>query len=202
MGRKAQFTDEAVFGWLARRLMEVPAVTVQEVSKGTGVSVGSLYHRYGSLDGVLIEARIWALGRYHLRLIPILEATGFRRGIRAALQVLACAVETPDVALLVFVVPRQSLVPQNAPPALLTRLETIEATEATLLAAYFAEFAIDPTVGMLALRDIPCAVISRALPGPVDAEASDAAIRKAFRALLGLGVPADAPPQEGIAPQI
>lgn len=192
MGRKAQFTDEAVFGWLARRLVAVPAVTVQEVSRGTGVSVGSLYYRYGSLDGLLIEARLWALRRYHQRVIPILEATGFRRGVRAALQVLACAVETPEEAMLIFVIPRHGLVSPRAPEALRIELAAMEAREDALIAAYIAEVGVDPVAGWLALRDLPCAVVSRALPGPVDPISSENAIRIGFRALSRPSATSDA----------
>jgi AcrR family transcriptional regulator len=60
MGRKAQFTDIEVFDWLGRHLAAAPSVTVQQVSKGTGVSVGSIYHRYGSMDGLLATAWLTA----------------------------------------------------------------------------------------------------------------------------------------------
>jgi|GEM_PF-872148 AcrR family transcriptional regulator len=110
MGRKAQFTDIEVFDWLGRHLAAAPSVTVQQVSKGTGVSVGSIYHRYGSMDGLLAKAWFTAAQSYRGGLGRPLGRIGDGPVRRIALHSARWAEARPQLARLLFCVPERVLV--------------------------------------------------------------------------------------------
>jgi AcrR family transcriptional regulator len=62
MGRKSRFTDGDVHESVAELLRGEAVVSIQGISRAAGISVGSLYHRFGSRDGVLTACWLDAVG--------------------------------------------------------------------------------------------------------------------------------------------
>ncbi|MEU7483922.1 TetR/AcrR family transcriptional regulator [Streptomyces sp. NPDC042319] len=80
-----------------------PGLTVSAVTRASGVSPGSLYHHFGSIDGLVTALTLRWLGRLLDRLSGALERTrtarsGIRAVVRAYLDFLR---EHPDAARLV-----------------------------------------------------------------------------------------------------
>jgi AcrR family transcriptional regulator len=80
-------------------------VSVAELIDASGVSNGSIYHHFGSKEGVLAALVIDALGDYQARLLTVLDAHAddARRGLLAAITFeLAWFEEHPRAARLVI----------------------------------------------------------------------------------------------------
>ncbi|MEU6064847.1 MULTISPECIES: TetR/AcrR family transcriptional regulator [Streptomyces] len=78
-------------------------LTVSAVTKASGVSLGSLYHHFGSIDGLVIAAERRWVGRLLDELLTALEAAPTSRdGIEAVVRAYFAFVrEHPDAARLV-----------------------------------------------------------------------------------------------------
>ncbi len=103
-----QQRGEATVGLLLDAALRVYAdsgeqgLTVSAVTKASGVSLGSLYHHFGSLDGLLVALTHRWLGRLLGAMVTALEgAPTARSGIDALVRAyLTFVQEHPDAALL------------------------------------------------------------------------------------------------------
>jgi AcrR family transcriptional regulator len=85
MGRVSTVRDEQVFSAVGARLVGDGAITIEAVVAETGVSVGSLYHRYGSREGLLALTWLDAVRAFQAQFLAELESEGEDAGERAAL---------------------------------------------------------------------------------------------------------------------
>jgi len=101
-------------------------VTLAAIAHVGGAPVGSIYHRFGSLDELL--ARLWlrALRRSHAALAPAL-ATGdpVQRAVRVALAVYDFCLAEREDALLLAELSRRNLREGNLSPGLLAELDRV-----------------------------------------------------------------------------
>jgi len=101
-------------------------VTLAAIAHGSGAPVGSIYHRFGSLDELL--ARLWlrAVRRSHAALAPAL-ATGdpVQRAVRVALAVYDFCLAEREEALLLAELSRRNLRERNLSPGLLAELDRV-----------------------------------------------------------------------------
>ena len=184
MGRRPGFTDEQVFSWLSERLAESPTVTVQEVSKGTGVSVGSLYHRYNSMEGLLAEAWLWAYGAFSSVVIEKLGFEGLRGAVHASASVLDFAAQNRVQATLVFAVPERYLVRCSLSGEIAERVEKARSDMEQALASFAANSGLDRETVELGVLSVPIAVASKYLPHSEIPESASVYAKKACRMIL------------------
>ncbi len=85
MGRLSTVRDDQVFSVVGARLAGDGAITLQTVVDDTGVSVGSLYHRYGSREALLALTWLDAVRAFQTCFLTALESGGDDAGERAAL---------------------------------------------------------------------------------------------------------------------
>ncbi len=85
MGRMSTVRDDQVFSAVGARLAANGAITLQTVVAETGVSVGSLYHRYGSREGLLALTWLDAVRAFQAQFLAALESEGDDAGVHAAL---------------------------------------------------------------------------------------------------------------------
>ncbi len=185
MGRKSEFTDEQVFGWLAEHLAKEATATVQQVSLGTGVSVGSIYHRYGSLENLFAEAWLWALRAYHERTVWMFNRAGQRPAVRVALQIAGLATDEPHKAMILFCIPRRALVRSGASQTLRDEISALETEWEEGLLDFATRSSFSPERLRLAVRDVPQAVICRHFPHTAIPDETGALVRESCLALLG-----------------
>jgi len=160
MGRKAQFTDIEVFDWLGRHLAEAPSVTVQQVSKGTGVSVGSIYHRYGSMDGLLATAWLAAARSYRGGLWRPLSRGGEGPMRRIGLHAGRWAEARPALARLLFCVPERVLVRGAAGESLEAMIAKENAEFAGRVAGFVERNGLNPVRAELGLFVLPQRIVA------------------------------------------
>ena len=64
MGRKSSFEAGRVLAAAGAQIIEAGSFTLDGLTQATGVSIGSLYHRFGSREALLAEAWLDALKRF------------------------------------------------------------------------------------------------------------------------------------------
>jgi AcrR family transcriptional regulator len=86
------------------------AVSVAAISRHSGAPAGTLYHRFGSRDGVLAAAWQRALNRFHMRWIEAAQhANPVEAGVAMAVCVVTFAREHPEDARLLLDLRRRDL---------------------------------------------------------------------------------------------
>jgi AcrR family transcriptional regulator len=187
LGRNATFTDEDVFACVAEHMALTPQLTVQQLSKGSGVSVGSLYHRYGSMEGVLAQAWLWSVRRFQTPLFALLAETGPQAGLKAALHTLRFAMAERTPALILACCPRAAFLGDGLSEALAAEVATVNDEISGALADFVARSGFDPQAAELAIVRLPLAIVQMYLPQrpvPRDAEIF---VKKGYRAIIKLG---------------
>lgn len=184
MGRRPGFTDEQVFCWLSERLAESPTVTVQEVSKGTGVSVGSLYHRYNSMEELLAAAWLWAFRAFGDSVRTKLSFEGLRGAVHASTAVLEFANTHRAQAILVFAVPERYLVRGTLVGDIAQNVADAHRELDQAIAHYAESSGIDVVTVELGVLSVPIAVASKYLPDREIPEAAMVYAKKACRMIL------------------
>lgn len=124
-------TDDMLDAARALVLAEGPrAASVSAIATSSGAPVGTLYHRFGSRDGVLAAAWLRALQRFQARALAAAAAhTNEPReaGVAMAGAALTFAAEHPQDARLLLVVRRSDLLDGAPDAALRARLDAINA---------------------------------------------------------------------------
>lgn len=188
MGRKSQFTDEQVFTWLASRLVASPHVSIQELSEGTGVSVGSIYHRYGSLDGLLGSAFISAGEAFYPTATQELQGTGRPILLNVAMQAYRLATINPVAATLLFAVPRGALVGPGLPAELRAHISARDSAFVQTCQKFWQRSDISFSAGEQAMLTVPQAIVARYLPGGPIPDTARQFILRCANGILGLGL--------------
>jgi AcrR family transcriptional regulator len=106
-------TDEILDAARALVLADGPrAASVAAISQASGAPVGTLYHRFGSRDGVLAAVWFRALERYQASAVAAVDAhpdDPVEAGAALASTLLAFATDQPDDARLLLAVRRDDL---------------------------------------------------------------------------------------------
>lgn len=106
-------TDDILDAARALVLAQGPrAASVAAISQASGAPVGTLYHRFGSRDGVLAAAWFRALERYQATALTAEAAhpdDPVEAGVALAASVLAFAASEPDDARMLLAVRRSDL---------------------------------------------------------------------------------------------
>lgn len=111
------------------------AASVAALAKASGAPTGTLYHRFGSRDGVLAAIWVRAVERFLSVALPTEpEADPVERGTAMARAAVHFAAEHPEDARLLALVRRSDLLDGEPPAALLERLAALNAPAERALA--------------------------------------------------------------------
>ncbi|WP_137701942.1 TetR/AcrR family transcriptional regulator [Marimonas lutisalis] len=175
MGRKAGFADEDVYAVVAKGITGDAMPGIKDISLASGVSVGSLYHRFGSFEGLLTEVWAWSEGAYLKGVLNIMEAGGVRSGLRAALHMVRYCRKSPEAAPVLTSAQRAALrqAALSGPYASEARalLDDMEAA----LEKFASDHGITREEAELAIMGFPRAIVRTylahgSLPGDVDVQ--------------------------------
>ena len=184
MGRRSTFQDEAVFAAVGRTLVRDGEVRMQNVVAETGVSVGSLYHRYGSREGLLAAAWLDALTAFHARFLDALVRDGELPGLEAALETPRFCREAPDRALILVCCRRAELMTANTPEAQMAELETANDWVSEAMNAFCTRTGLPMDIVRLGMIGIPLGAAKLYLPERPVPASLDAEIARAYRAVI------------------
>lgn len=100
MGRLSTFDDRIVVAAIGRLLAVDGQATIVAVKEATGLSTGSLYHRFGSREGMMAEAWLFAVRQFHKRIMAAFALPDPREAaIEAALATPRFCRDEADIAL-------------------------------------------------------------------------------------------------------
>ncbi len=159
------------------------AATARAVTAATGVSTGSLYHRFPHRDDLVAAAWLRAQDRF---LDEFLGALGTGAGVEAAVSVLTWSAAHPDDAELLLRFALRDLLRGDVSPELTVRGRESQDRVATALREHAAATGRELADVTLALADLPYATTRRILrSGRPPSAAEVASLRRAATLLLG-----------------
>ncbi len=164
MGRKSSFQDATIYAAVGRALMRQGDVRLQSIVTETGVSVGSLYHRFGSRDGLLARAWLDALTAFHQRFLEALETQGDWPGLEAALATPRFCRDEPDRALILVCCRRSELITPDVPKDVAAALDRANDRVLSALEAFAEREGLSPDAASLGLVGFPLGAVKLYLP--------------------------------------
>lgn len=186
MGRISKVDDSSVYDAVGMHLAAYGSVKLQDVVETTGVSIGSLYHRYGSREALLARAWLDAVLAFQARFLGELERDTPDAGECTAIATPRFCREEPARARLLICCRREQLMPDQAPTAL--RAELDAANKATY--SRIAKFAEKNGYGLdachLGLVAYPVGAVRLYLPKRAVPEIVDDHVAAAFRSAVNL----------------
>ena len=184
MGRRSTFSDDDVFAAVGRMLVRDGEVRMQSVVEETGVSVGSLYHRFGSREGLLARAWLDTLAAFHARFLAALDHPGDVPGLAAALETPRFCRDEPDKALILVCCRRSELMSDNTPEALQAELATANDRVMAAIDAFCRRTGLPLEIARLGLIGFPLGAAKLYMPAEPVPEALDEEIERAYRAVV------------------
>jgi AcrR family transcriptional regulator len=184
MGRKPSFDDRQVYAALGRILAESGQATLADIREATGLSTGSLYHRFGSREGLMAEAWLATVSAFQQRFVAALSREDDSAGVEAALETPRFCRREPDLSL-VLVCCRPSEFLTGEVQAELRACVANVNKEASSAIARFAKRIDRPLLACrLALVALPLGAVRLFLPKQRVPVEVDDYIRKAVAAML------------------
>lgn len=190
MGRKSLIDDRQVYAALGRTLAERGQATLADVQAATGVSTGSLYHRYGSREGMMAEAWLTTVSLFQERFLAALLRGSAASGVEAALETPRFCRADPDLSLVLVCCRPSEFLSGDIPSEVKSRVRTAN-TQASRAIEAFAKRIDRPLLACrLALIAFPLGAVRLFLPQRQIPMEVDDHIRLAVEATLKLSRPA------------
>jgi AcrR family transcriptional regulator len=172
MGRPARYEADDILDAVQRLVLEngVGGLTVSAIARASGAPVGSLYHRFGSLDELLAELWVRAARRSQVSFVAAVDAAAspLAAALAGAQSILDFAEHEPADARLLLSFRREDLIDAARRPPLTRSLRDlnrpIDVAVTTLAQGLFGAAdrpAVERT--LLAVFDIPHGAIRRHL---------------------------------------
>lgn len=184
MGRKSTLDEAAVFRYVGATLAKAGAVTLQGVVAGTGFSMGSLYHRYRSREGLLAATWLDALESFQEQFAAVIEGGGLDAGVRAALLTPVFCRQHPARAVVLACCRATEFVSEKTPGALLERIDLANRRGAGALKRFSQRVEVDLVSCQLAIVGMPLGAVRLFLPAQPVPLSLDERVQTAYWALM------------------
>jgi AcrR family transcriptional regulator len=184
MGRKSSLDERRIYGIVAGELAANGRFTIEALTSATGLSMGSVYHRFGSREGLLAEAWLNAVEQFQAQFLSALAPNDVDAGLKAALATPRFCRSNPDLATLLVCCRQSEFLGESTPGPLRARIASANDVAFAAIRRYAKAIDRPLLACRLALLAYPVGAVrlylpSRAVPRQVDAE-----IAKAVRAAL------------------
>lgn len=184
MGRKSSVDEEDVYGIVASALAGSGRFTVDTLKAASGLSMGSIYHRFGSREGLLAETWLNAIGRFQARFLDAIAPGTLGAGLDAALATPRFCRSNRDEAIVLACCRQAEFLGEATPAPLRKRIAAANDAVGTAIRR-FAEAVDRPLLACrLALVAYPLGAVRLYLPHHAVPRRLDAEIAKAVRAAL------------------
>lgn len=184
MGRKSTLPEREVFAEVGRRLATEGAVSLQTIVAETGVSVGSLYHRYGSREGLMAHVWLDAARAFQCRFVAALQAGERDAGVRAALTTPRFCRDEPERALVLACCRRAEFLNSGTPRELQDEIQAVNKPGKQALEAFAKERGIPLDACRAAIIGVPLGIVRLYLPKLPVPMSADAYVVEACRSIL------------------
>lgn len=187
MGRVSTIDEAAVFGAVGVQLSTQGALKLADVVKATGVSIGSLYHRYESREGLLAQAWLDAVVSFQAHFLSELHSGGADAGERGAMATTRFCRAEPARARLLICCRKEELVNDKTPKAYRDQLELANARAFGAIEEFAREQNLPLDACLLGMVAYPLGAVRMYLPDREIPAALDEYLAAAYRSAIGLG---------------
>jgi AcrR family transcriptional regulator len=187
MGRKAGFQPEQVYTAVASLMAAGNGVALRELSAVTGVSIGSLYHRFDGMDAILAETWLWAAEEFQQMFVPWLHKGTHRAGLRAAVQLPIFCQKDPQKALVLVGARTRDYLQPSLNAELSERVAILQSAKVAAFDGFVDQAQLDRDAADLALLRWPMSVARLYLPQRPVPDEAQLHVRNGYWAALKLG---------------
>jgi AcrR family transcriptional regulator len=184
MGRKSSLDEQDVFRCVAHEFSEQGRLGVEALCAATGLSMGSIYHRFGSREGLMAEAWLNAVQRFQSGFLKALEPRTIDAGIEAALATPRFCRAYRDEAILLACCRQNEFVQPSTPAQLRARIEAVNDTVSQSVREFARSVGLPLIACRLALIAYPLGAVRLYLPSRAVPNSLDGELRKAVGAAL------------------
>lgn len=184
MGRLSTISDDAIFAAVASRLAEEGALSLQKILDETGISVGSLYHRYGSREGLLAQVWLDAVTEFQSQFLEALTSGLPDAGETAALVTPRfCRKEYARALILTCCRPSEFL-NDKTPADLQTQMKSINDPIQAALKVFAKSEGVKLETAKMALIGFPLGAVKLYLPHKKVPKSVDRHVVLAYRSVM------------------
>jgi AcrR family transcriptional regulator len=184
MGRKSSLDEQAVYTFVARELATSGRFTIDSLTAATELSMGSVYHRFGSREGLMAETWIDAVAQFQRQFMAALAPGTLAAGLEAAMSIPRFCRTNRDQAIVLACCRQSEFVGDTTPAPLRQRIVNVN-DEAASAIRRFAKTVGRPLLACrLALVAYPLGAVRLYLPHRNVPRTLDDEIAKAVRAAL------------------
>jgi AcrR family transcriptional regulator len=184
MGRKSTFADDKVFAAVGAELGAAGRLTMDGLTRATGLSTGSLYHRFASREALLAEAWLNAVRRFQAGFLEALRRETHDAADEAVLATPRFCRAEPEAAVILACCRRSEFLGQETPEALREQIALLNDDAAAALSRFSQRIDRPLLACRLALVAYPLAAVRLFLPQHPVPKSIDAQLLKACRAAL------------------
>ncbi|MFK7958494.1 MAG: TetR/AcrR family transcriptional regulator [Lysobacterales bacterium] len=183
MGRQSTLNHTEIFATVSRQLNTVGSVTVRDIVGETGVSVGSLFHRFGSREGLLAEAWLDALVAFQTVFLGALDGASHDAGLQAALATPRFCRREPDRAALLACCRASEFLSSKTPKPISKSIKNANRAVEKAVRGFSHQQTLSIQCCRLALAAIPLGAVRIYLPGQPVPKSVDRYIEAAYKAV-------------------
>lgn len=187
MGRMSMIEDAAVFDAVGQQLTRHGSVKLQDIVSRTGISVGSLYHRYGSREILLARSWIDAVSKFQNRFLTELESGLNDAGERAAMTTPQFCREYPERARILVCCRREEFLSNDIPEELQKSISEINARAVGSVTRFARKNDLSLQSCQLGMVAYPLGAVRLYLPNKKVPPSIDKHVAAAYRAATMLG---------------
>ena len=184
MGRLSTLEDTAIFDAVGQHLASHGSIRLQDIVAATGVSVGSLYHRYGSREALLAATWIDAVETFQVSFFKALTSKKSNAGELAAMATPRFCRSQPARARILVCCRRAELLSIDLPDALKLRIAEINDAAAVRLLRFAKENEYSVDACRLALVAFPLGAVKAYMPHAKVPKAVDRYVAAAYKAVV------------------
>ena len=187
MGRKSTISDSAVFAAVGLEVARSGRLTMDALREATGISTGSVYHRYQSREGLLAQAWLFALEEFQGAFVRALDAPGAFPGEQAALATPRFSREQRDLAIILACGSVSQFLSDHTPEDVMDRIRAANDRARSAMEDFSQKHGYRFLACRLALATYPLASVKTFLPEQVVPGDIDEYVREVCRTTLGVG---------------
>jgi AcrR family transcriptional regulator len=163
MPRKTLFADDDVFGAVGQLMAQQGSVTTSAVQEAAKLSTGSLYHRFGSREGLLAETWLFALQAFQPHFVNALETPNNPVGEIAAVTPRFCRQHRREALILACCNYRQ-FINDDTPAAIRQCIDEANAKTFAAFNSYVKRRGFNLDACRMALITFPLSAVKQYLP--------------------------------------